>query len=62
MLGNETSAPILFIGNVADPITPLRSAKKMSGFFPGSTVLTVNVSGVSVLLPCPVHAAADTNL
>ncbi|KAF1970757.1 hypothetical protein BU23DRAFT_389945, partial [Bimuria novae-zelandiae CBS 107.79] len=34
-----TSAPILLIGNVADPITPLQSAKRVSGFFPGSEVL-----------------------
>ncbi|KAF2678763.1 hypothetical protein K458DRAFT_134759 [Lentithecium fluviatile CBS 122367] len=42
---NRTSAPILFIGNTADPVTPLASAQKMARLFPGSTVLTVNISG-----------------
>ena len=43
----NTSVPILFINTSGDPITPLASAKKMAGFFPGSTVLTVSAPGHS---------------
>ncbi|KAF1850512.1 alpha/beta-hydrolase [Cucurbitaria berberidis CBS 394.84] len=41
----NTSAPILFIGSIADPITPLPAAKKMHGLFPGSGLLVFNNSG-----------------
>ena len=44
---NKTSNPMLFMGNVRDPITPLASAKKMSSQFPGSSVLTMNGTAVS---------------
>lgn len=44
---NKTSVPILFIGNTLDPITPLRSAKKMSSLFAGSRVLTLDIVHVS---------------
>lgn len=47
---NGTSAPILFVSSIADPITPLSSAKKMHGLFPGSGLLTFNNSGVSDLV------------
>ncbi|CAN9381917.1 unnamed protein product [Alternaria alternata] len=43
---NGTSAPILFVSSIADPITPLSSAKKMHGLFPGSGLLTFNNSGL----------------
>lgn len=35
----NTSFPILFIGNTADNVTPLRSARNNSAVFPGSVVL-----------------------
>ncbi|EJD00017.1 alpha/beta-hydrolase [Fomitiporia mediterranea MF3/22] len=41
----NTSHPILFVGNIADPITPLASAFLMSEGFKGSVVLTQNSSG-----------------
>jgi len=43
--GGNTSYPILFIGNVLDPVTPLWSARKVASGFPGSVVLTQNSSG-----------------
>ncbi|KAH8901266.1 hypothetical protein GQ53DRAFT_850808 [Thozetella sp. PMI_491] len=42
---SNTSAPILFIGNTVDPVTPLASAMKMSTQFPGSIVLTAEGIG-----------------
>ncbi|KAF2108824.1 TAP-like protein-domain-containing protein [Lophiotrema nucula] len=42
---NKTSAPILFIGNTLDPVTPLRSAKKVASTFAGSSVLTLDAAG-----------------
>jgi hypothetical protein len=51
-IGGNTSFPLLFIGNTADPVTPLAGAKKMSKLFRGSTVLTVDTPGVSVSVPC----------
>ncbi|KZV89518.1 hypothetical protein EXIGLDRAFT_721388 [Exidia glandulosa HHB12029] len=43
-VGN-TSFPMLFIGNTADPVTPLWSAKKMSKGFQGAVVLTQESPG-----------------
>ncbi|KAJ7648654.1 TAP-like protein-domain-containing protein, partial [Mycena polygramma] len=41
----NTSFPILLVGNTADPVTPLWSAKKMSQGFKGSVVLTQDSTG-----------------
>lgn len=41
----ETSHPILLMGNTADPVTPLRSAKKMSEGFKNAVVLTQDSPG-----------------
>ncbi|KAJ6544175.1 TAP-like protein-domain-containing protein [Mycena capillaripes] len=41
----NTSFPILLVGNTADPVTPLWSAKKMSQGFKGSVVLTQDSAG-----------------
>ena len=40
-----TANPMLFVGNTADPTTPIRSARRMSVAFPGSRVLTVHGTG-----------------
>ncbi|KAJ8514256.1 hypothetical protein ONZ45_g8186 [Pleurotus djamor] len=42
---NNTSAPILFLSNELDPVTPVRSAHRMSSFFPDSAVLMQNGIG-----------------
>ncbi|KAJ7259781.1 alpha/beta-hydrolase [Mycena rebaudengoi] len=41
----KTSFPLLIIGNTADPVTPLSSAKKTATLFPGSVVLTQDCTG-----------------
>ncbi|PVI00097.1 alpha/beta-hydrolase [Periconia macrospinosa] len=41
----KTSIPILFLNNLGDPITPIKSAFKMSKYFPGSRVLAVDAPG-----------------
>ncbi|KAF9533834.1 TAP-like protein-domain-containing protein [Crepidotus variabilis] len=40
-----TSHPLLVVGNTADPITPLASARKMSQLFQNSSLLTQNSTG-----------------
>ncbi|KAK7468330.1 hypothetical protein VKT23_002845 [Stygiomarasmius scandens] len=49
-VGANTSNPLLFIGNTADPRTPLASAMKTSSMFPGSTVLVQDSPGHSSLV------------
>ncbi|KAF4552194.1 Hypothetical protein D9617_11g010430 [Elsinoe fawcettii] len=51
----KTSHPLLMIGNTADPVTPLWSAKKMAKGFEGARVLTQNSPGhcsMSAYSPC----------
>lgn len=42
-----THTPILFVSTIADPVTPLSSARKMHSLFPDSGLLVLNNSGVS---------------
>ncbi|KAF7331315.1 Cytochrome P450 [Mycena kentingensis (nom. inval.)] len=41
----NTSFPLLVIGNTADPVTPLESARNMSAAFPGAVLLTQDSAG-----------------
>jgi pimeloyl-ACP methyl ester carboxylesterase len=59
-IGN-TSVPILFIGGIADPITPLSSARKMHGIFEGSGLLLFNNSGVGLQDIYPIDHRQDTD-
>lgn len=43
--GGNTSHPLLVVGNTADPVTPLSSAKKMAEGFAGAVVLTQDTGG-----------------
>ncbi|UKZ73259.1 hypothetical protein TrVFT333_000902 [Trichoderma virens FT-333] len=47
-LGRPTSFPILFASNTIDPITPLKSARKMSSQFPGSVLLLQEAVGAAL--------------
>lgn len=43
--GSNTSHPILFVSNTADPVTPLRSGRVMSSKFPESVLLINDQAG-----------------
>lgn len=47
----RTRRPVLLIGNSADPVTPLASARNVSEGFGGSVLLQHGGYGVSILLP-----------
>ncbi|KAH7092788.1 alpha/beta-hydrolase [Auriculariales sp. MPI-PUGE-AT-0066] len=60
-VGN-TSTPLLVIGNTADPVTPLQSAKKVAAGFKNAVVLTQNSLGHSSLAAvstCTLAAVRD---
>ncbi|KAI0581292.1 hypothetical protein TUN199_06701 [Pyrenophora tritici-repentis] len=53
-VGGETSHPILFISNTADPVTPLRSGRLMHSLYPGSSLLVSDHAGhCSISSPDP---------
>jgi pimeloyl-ACP methyl ester carboxylesterase len=43
--GANTSHPILFLSNTADPVTPLKSGRFMHGLFPNSGILVSDQAG-----------------
>ncbi|KAJ7019491.1 TAP-like protein-domain-containing protein [Mycena alexandri] len=49
-VGGNTSFPLLVIGNTADPVTPIAWARKASGLFPGSVLLTQDSPGHTSLV------------
>lgn len=49
----KTKTPILFIGNTADPVTPLVSARNVSSGFEGSVVLQHDGYGVGYFQSLP---------
>jgi pimeloyl-ACP methyl ester carboxylesterase len=52
--GANTSHPILFISNTADPVTPLRSGRYMHSLFPGSSIMIGDHAGhCSISAPDP---------
>ncbi|KAF2682783.1 hypothetical protein K458DRAFT_306678, partial [Lentithecium fluviatile CBS 122367] len=60
--GGNTSYPILWVSNTADPVTPLRSGRLMAARFPGSVVLVQDSSGhcsISTPTPCTMKAIRD---
>ncbi|KAL2857267.1 TAP-like protein-domain-containing protein [Aspergillus pseudoustus] len=44
-VSGNTSYPLLFVNNILDPVTPLQSAKHMTGAFPGSVLLQQDSEG-----------------
>jgi pimeloyl-ACP methyl ester carboxylesterase len=60
--GANTSHPILFISNTADPVTPLRSGRIMAKLFPGSALLVQDSAGhcsSSTPTPCTMKAIRE---
>lgn len=60
--GANTSHPILFISNTADPVTPLKSGRIMAKRFPGSVVLIQDSAGhcsSSMPTPCTMKAIRE---
>lgn len=55
--GGNTSHPILFISNIADNVTPLRSAVENAKGFPGSRILVQDSMG-HTSLSCPSKCTA----
>jgi pimeloyl-ACP methyl ester carboxylesterase len=56
--GRNTSSPILFVSNTADPVTPLRSGRLMHSLFPNSGILVLDQAGhcsISALNVCIVN-------
>jgi pimeloyl-ACP methyl ester carboxylesterase len=54
-----THTPILFVSSVADPVTPLSSARKMNRLFPGSGLLVFDNVGVSLYSICTTHSPSS---
>lgn len=60
--GGNTSHPILWISNTADPVTPLNSGRIMARRFPGSVVMVQDSPGhcsLSTPTPCTIKIARD---
>lgn len=58
----NTSHPILWISNTADPVTPLKSGRAMADKFPGSVVLVQDSAGhcsLSTPTACTVKAVKE---
>jgi hypothetical protein len=45
----HTSAPVLVVGNIYDPATPISGARRLNGLFAGSRLLTLNGWGHGAL-------------
>jgi pimeloyl-ACP methyl ester carboxylesterase len=45
----HTSAPVLIVGNIYDPATPISGARRLNGLFGGSRLLTLNGWGHGAL-------------